>query len=78
MLVSNNEIAIHNKENAIKIAEILLEESYVVMLSREEDLYIINFEYSQYSDRNDVVFMDRETFEQEYIEINNLEEGYNE
>ena len=78
MLVSNNEIAINSKENAIKIAEILLEEKYVVMLSREEDLYIINFEYSQYSDRNDVVFMDRETFEQEYIEINNLEEGYNE
>lgn len=78
MLVTNNEIAIHSKENAIKIAEILLEENYVVMLSREEDLYIINFEYSQYSDRNDVVFMDRETFEQEYIEINNLEEGYNE
>ena len=78
MLVTNNEIAIHSKENAIKIAEILLEEDYVIMLSREEDLYIINFEYSQYSDRNDVVFMDRETFEQEYIEINNLEEGYNE
>ena len=77
MLVTNNEIAIHSKENAIKIAEILLEENYVVMLSMEEDLYIINFEYSQYSDRNDVVFMDRETFEQEYIEINNLEEGYN-
>lgn len=64
-----NEIALHNKENALKIAEILVEEDNCVLLSKEEDLYIINFEYSQYSDRNNVVFMDREEFDTKYYEI---------
>ncbi len=64
-----NEIAFRNKENALKVAEILLEEDNCVLLSKEEDLYIINYEYSQYSDRNDVIFMDREEFESKYYEI---------
>lgn len=64
-----NEIAFHNKENALKVAEILLEEDNCVLLSKEEDLYIVNYEYSQYSDRNDVIFMDREEFESKYYEI---------
>lgn len=64
-----NEIAFHNKENALKVAEILLEEDNCVLLSKEEDLYVVNYEYSQYSDRNDVIFMDREEFESKYYEI---------
>lgn len=64
-----NEIAFRNKENALKVAEILLEEDNCVLLSKEEDLYIINFEYSQYSDRNNVVFMDREEFDTKYYEM---------
>lgn len=64
-----NEIAFHNKENALKVAEILVEEDNCVLLSKEEDLYIINFEYSQYSDRNNVVFMDREEFDTKYYGI---------
>ena len=51
-----NEIAFRNKENALKVAE-------------EEDLYVVNYEYSQYSDRNDVIFMDREEFESKYYEL---------
>ena len=38
-----NEIALHDKETALKIANILVDEEYVVMISREEDLYIINY-----------------------------------
>lgn len=64
-----NEIAFRNKENALKVAEILLEEDNCVLLSKEEDLYVVNYEYSQYSDRNDVIFMDREEFESKYYEI---------
>lgn len=64
-----NEIAVSDKEAAMKIANILVDEEYCVMLSREEDLYIIDFEYSEYSDRNNVIFMDRETFEQKFKEI---------
>lgn len=64
-----NEIAVSDKEAAMKIANILVDEEYCVMLSREEDLYIINFEYSEFSDRNNVVFMNREDFEQKFEEI---------
>ena len=64
-----NEIAVHNKEAAMRIVSCLIEEEYCVMLSREEDLYIIDFEYSEYSDRNNVVFMSREDFEQKLEEI---------
>ena len=64
-----NEIAIRNKEAAMKVVSCLVEEEYCVMLSREEDLYIIDFEYSQYSDRNNIVFMSREDFEEKFEEI---------
>ena len=64
-----NEIAVSDKEAAMKIANILVDEEYCVMLSREEDLYIINFEYSEFSDRNNVVFMNREDFEQKFEKI---------
>ena len=78
MLITHNEIAIRDKQNALKIIDILIEEENVVMLSKEEDLYIINFEYSQYSNRNDVVFLDREYFDTHYMNIelekNNEEE----
>ena len=64
-----DEIAVHNKEVALKIIDLLVDQDYVVMLSREEDLYIINYLYSQYSDRNDVIFMDREEFDTKYFEM---------
>lgn len=64
-----NEIAVSDKEAAMKIANILVDEEYCVMLSREENLYIINFEYSEFSDRNNVIFMNREDFEQKFEEI---------
>lgn len=64
-----NEISVSDKESAMKIANILVDEEYCVMLSREEDLYIIDFEYSEFSDRNNVVFMNREDFEQKFKEI---------
>ena len=63
--ITDNEIVITDKETALKIAELLLSEEYCVMMSREEDLYIINYEWSRYSDRNEMVFLSREEFENE-------------
>ena len=73
---TDNEIACTEEANAIKLAKILLNEGHVVLLSKEEDLTIVNFEYSEYSDRNDVVFMNREMFEHQLFEgaDNNNEE----
>ena len=62
--VTENEIALHDKYNAQRMAEILMEEGYVVMMSREEQLYILNYVWSENnSNRNDVVFNHREIIE---------------
>lgn len=57
-----NEIAFKSCEHCMEVARILVEEANVVLISREEDLWILNFEYSEHSDRNDVVFMSQEEF----------------
>lgn len=64
-----NELTFANKEAAFKVAELLLEECYVVMFSREEELYILNFEYSENCDRNDVVFMSAEDYDEKINDI---------
>ena len=64
-----HELAFTNPEAAFEVAKLLLDECYVVMLSREEALYILDFEYSENSDRNDVVFMSRDDFEEKYVEM---------
>lgn len=53
----------------LEVAKTLIDEHYVVLLSYEENLLIVNWEYSPESDRNDVVFMGREEFEEEYVEV---------
>lgn len=68
-MYQHHEIAIKNKEKALEVLGTLVDEEYCVMFSREEDLYIINYEYSEYSDRNNVVFMSKDEFEEKYIEI---------
>ena len=69
-LVSNNEIAFKNRESAFKVADMLMKEGYVVMLSEEEQLCILNYEWSARDcDRNDMVFIDRYTFEENYVEL---------
>lgn len=60
-----NELAFNRLDSALKVAEFLLDNDYVVMLSKEEDLTILNFEYSEFCDRNDVVFMTLEAYEEE-------------
>ena len=61
-----NEIVFDSPEAAFETVRQMLEHGhYVVMLSREENLWIVNYEYSDLCDRNDVVFMSREEFERE-------------
>ena len=58
------ELVFTNLEAACEVAKLLLDECYVVMLSREEEFYVLNFEYSENCDRNDVIFMSIEDFEE--------------
>lgn len=67
-------IVVDTYEAAAQIMKILIENNYVVMLSREEHLWCINWIYSPLSDRNDVVFVDRETFEEEEYKNSKLRE----
>ena len=65
-----NELVFDCHEAAIYAAMILLMYGhYVVMLSREEQLWIVNYKYSDTCNRNDVVFMSREDFEEKYCEV---------
>ena len=61
--VTNNEIAVKSYANMISIMEALMQENYVVMVSREENLYIINYVWSPTCDRNNVCFNSRELVE---------------
>lgn len=65
-----NELVFDSYEAAIYVAMILLKYShYVVMLSREEQLWIVNYQYSERCNRNDVVFMSWEDFDEKYCEV---------
>ena len=64
--VTKNEIAVKNYADALTLAETLLDNGYVVMISREERLYIINYIWSHNyneANRNDVCFQSREAVE---------------
>lgn len=65
-----NEIAFETAEAALSTAKNMVEGgNYVVMLSREEDLWILNYEWSETCNRNDVVFISREDFEEKFCEV---------
>lgn len=67
--MSEFEIAINDYNDATTITEILMNNDYVVMMSHEEQLYIIDAIWSTGCNRNDVVFMDRGEFEEKYVEV---------
>ena len=62
--LTDNEIAVKSFANAETLAELLLDEGYVVMISREEKLYIVNYLWTPHADRNEVCFMDRSEMEE--------------
>ena len=62
--ITNNEIAIHNFDDAMSIILTLTNNGYVTMISKEENLYIINYIWSSNdANRNDVCFQDKEIIE---------------
>ena len=64
MYITKNELVLHTFEDAIAVSKILLDNGYVTMISREEQLYIVNYVWSQRgANRNDVAFMDRDELE---------------
>ena len=60
-----NQLVFKNHENGYQVAKILLDEGKVVMLSYEEEFLVLNWEWceSGYADRNEVVFMPRDEYE---------------
>jgi len=75
--VTQNEIAVHDYIDATNIMSTLIKNDYVVMLSREEDLYIINYIYSPHgADRNDVCFQDRDLVEEFIFDTDAPEEKF--
>ena len=64
-----NELAFKDHTVGFKVAKALLDEEYVVMLSYEEELLVINYEFAPNSDRNYVVFMARDEYEEEADKI---------
>lgn len=63
----NVEIAVDDFYDASTIAEILLKNGNVVMLSKEEDLTIIDAIWDEgFADRNDMVFLTREELDNNY------------
>ena len=66
-----HELVFKNHDNGFKVAKMLLDEGNVVLLSYEEELLILNWEWceSGCADRNDVVFMPKWKFDEKYCEI---------
>lgn len=68
--LENDGLPVDDFEDACTIAKILLKNGNAVMLTTEEDLFIVNWVWcdSGYSDRNDVVFRNRASVEVEMFE----------
>lgn len=65
-MIGEGELVFSTPEAAFEtVRQLLTEGNYVVMLSREEQFWIMKYIYSSdRCDRNDVVFMSREDFEE--------------
>ena len=63
--VTKNEIAVKHYGDAMNLMETLLDNDYVVMISREEQLYIVNYIWGgmDQADRNNVCFQARDMVE---------------
>lgn len=57
-------VGIKNYEDAAAIQKILIDNDYCVMMSREEDLWVLNWVWSENrANRNDVIFISRADYE---------------
>ena len=63
--IPRQEVACKSFVNAETLAELLLDEGYVVLISKEENLYIVNYIWSERNaNRNDVAFVRRDELEE--------------
>lgn len=53
-------------EAAADAQKILLDNNYCVLITREENLFCLNWIWSENSDRRDVLFMNREDYDWEW------------
>ena len=68
-MIGEGELVFETPEAAFEtVRQMLTSGHYVVMLSREEQLWIVNYLYSDTCSRNDVVFMSREDIIEEVQE----------
>jgi len=68
--MSEGELVFYTAAAAFEtVRQMLTAGHYVVMVSREEELWIVNYQYSDTCSRNDVIFMSREDFEEKYCEV---------
>ncbi len=69
-MIGEGELVLTTPEAAFEtVRQMLTNGHYVVMLSREEKFWIVNYLYSDTCNRNDAVFMSREDFEEKYCEV---------
>lgn len=68
--LENDGISVHSYEEACALAKILLDNGNAVMITEEEELYIVNYVWcdSGYPNRNDVIFRNRGDVEIELFE----------
>lgn len=52
----NTEIAVNSWDDVNKIVPVLLNNDYAIMITLENDLFIISYEYTPMVDRNDMIF----------------------
>lgn len=63
----DGELAFTDHATAYTVAQHLITEDYIVMISVEENLIILNYLWEFNADRNHTVFMRREDFDEEFI-----------
>lgn len=63
--LENDGIPVHSYDDACALAKLLLDNGNAVMITQEEELYIVNWVWcdSGYPDRNEVVFRNRGSVE---------------
>ena len=66
-LLPQQALAVDNYEDACTIQNILLNNGYCVLMTTEENLFCLNWVWSEnHADRNDVVFGARDEYESEW------------
>ena len=65
--ITENEIVLEDYDSVVSLQRILLNNGYVVMISREESLWIVNFicDIDGNANRDAVIFLDRLLYEWE-------------